>query len=357
MKKLVLGGAGIALGGVLVWVLFRNTDWSEVAESIRTIDWTWFAIAQVPLFLSFPARVQRWTYIVRATDPVSFRKLFSSTQIGFLGNFVLPGRAGEAIRALTLTRLTGIRFSKTIAFVALDRVTDLFGLIAVIGVSILAFHPSEEVVISPDTFGTAGPIVFGTTEIQTGALLVGIFIAAVVSVLLLLYFRRDDLLGISRAVLGRFSVRLDEIAASILNLFADGLAVFRSPAEMAKSISWSLMTWGLAMVSIACLLEAFAMDYRWYTPFVIQAILAVFIAAPNTPGFVGQFHVPIVLGLVLTVPDLGSNAAKAFAIVYHLIQLPPIFLMGVGCLLVERKNLVGLQADGEELSETADANS
>lgn len=351
----MLGGIGVALGVFLVWLLFRETDWSEVAESIRNIDWIWFAIAQVPLFLSFPARVQRWTYIVRATDAVSFRKLFSSTQIGFLANFILPGRAGEAIRALTLTRLSGIRFSKTIAFVALDRVTDLFGLIVVIGVSILAFHPSEDVVISPDTFGTSNPIVFGTAEIETGAILVGIFVTAVVSILLLLYFRRDDVLALAEAVVGRISRRIADIAANVLNLFAEGLAVFRSPAEMAKSIAWSLMTWGLAMVSIACLLEAFAIDYRWYTPFVIQAILAVFISAPNTPGFIGQFHVPVVLGLVLTVPEIGSNPAKAFAIVYHLIQLPPVFFLGFACLLGERMNLLQLQSEGESLAQGAES--
>lgn len=354
MKKAVLGAVGVALGAFFLWLLFRSTDWRQVAQSIRMIDWTWFVLAQIPLFLSFPARVQRWTYIVRTTDEVSFRKLFSSTQIGFLANFILPGRAGEAIRALALTRLTKIRFAKSLAFVALDRVTDLFGLIAVIGISVLAFHPSEAVVISPDTFGTEDSIVFGTAQIEMGATLVGVLVAVVVSALLLVYFRREDVLRLTRATFGPISRRLADRVANLLELFADGLGVFRSPKEMGKSIAWSLVTWSLAMAAIALLLEAFAIDYRWYTPFVIQAILAVFITAPNTPGFVGQFHVPVVLGLVLTVPEIGSNTAKAFAIVYHLIQLPPIFLLGLACLLGERLNLVQLHSEGEGRAEVID---
>ena len=355
MRKLVMSVFGIGLGIFLLWLLFRSTDWSAVAASIRRIDWKWFALAQVPLLLSFPARVQRWTYIVRATDPVSFRNLFSATQIGFLANFTLPGRAGEAIRALTLTRLTRIGFSKSLAFVALDRVTDLFGLMAVIGVSIVAFSPTEEVLIPADTFGTAGPIVFGTNEIRLGAVFTGLFLVATLSVFALLYFRRDDFLAVSRAILGRVSRRLAEVAGRVLNLFADGLSVFRSPLEMAKSIAWSLVTWSLFLVSMSCLLVAFGIDFPWYTPFVVQAILAVFIAAPNTPGFVGQFHVPIVLGLIFTIPEIDSNTAKAFAIVYHLIQLPGVFVLGFGCLLTERMNLLQLQSEGEELSRVGES--
>jgi len=351
MKRLVLGGVGVGVTVLLIWVLFRSANWSEIASSIRNIHWTWFIAAQLPLALSFPARVQRWSYIVRATDPVSFRDLFSSTQIGILANFTLPARAGEAIRALALTRLAQIRFSKTLAFVTLDRVTDLFGLITVIAVSTIAFRPLKDVVVSPDTFGTSKAIVFGTDDIRIGAQIAGIVTVGIVSTLALLYFRRDDILALAEVVLSHISRRLADIAGSILRVFADGLAVFRSPAELAKSIAWSFITWGLAMVSMTCLLEAFAIDYRWYTPFVIQSVLAVFIAAPSTPGFVGQFHIPIVLGLVFTVPQIDSDTAKAFAIVYHLIQLPPVFLLGFACLLGEGMNLFQLRSEGDEYSQ------
>ena len=91
MKKYVQGGIGFLLAGLLLWILFRGTDWGEVLEAIRGVSIGWLIAAHVPLLLMFPIRIQRWTYIVRATQPVSFRDLFSATQIGFLANFTLPG--------------------------------------------------------------------------------------------------------------------------------------------------------------------------------------------------------------------------------------------------------------------------
>ena len=350
MKKYLLAAVGLVFGAAMVWVLFRNTDWDEVLSSIRGISLAWLALAHVPLLLTFPFRVQRWSYIVRAAHPVSFRKMFSATQIGFLANFVLPGRAGEAIRALVLTRLTDIKFSKSFAFVALDRVTDLFGLIAVIGVSILAFRPTDGVSISADTFGTTNPITFTDQQYQMGAIGAGVFLLVVLATFVLLYVSRVFVLKLVRAVLGVASPKLADYAAGMLDHFADGLHVFRSPVDMFKAIVWSLLTWSMGMVSMVCLLEAFHVDYPWYSPFVMQAILAIFIAAPNTPGFVGQFHVPIVLALVMTMPNMNTDAAKAYAIVFHLMQLPPVGILGVYCLMRERMGMLQLQSEGEELA-------
>jgi uncharacterized protein (TIRG00374 family) len=350
VKRLLFTALSLLLGGFLLWLLFRSTDWSAIGDAMRRIDWAWLAAAQVMLFLSYPARVQRFTYIVRATDPVSYRALFSATQIGFLANFTLPGRAGEVIRALALSRISQIRFSKTVAFVALDRVTDLIGLIAVIAVSVLAFRPQQDVVIPADTFGTSGAIIFGADEIRIGAIGTGVVLVLVLSMLTLLYFQRERVLGVVDALLGRVSRRLADAATRVLGVFAEGLAVFDSPGDMLRAIGWSFVTWGLGMLSMTWVIESFGIVYPWYTPFVVQAILVVFIAAPNTPGFIGQFHVPLVLGLLLTVPDVGTHTAKAFAIVYHAIQLPPVFILGIACLLGERMNLFQLRSEGETLA-------
>src|SRR5690606_14395379 len=111
--------------------------------------------SQIPVVLSFYVRILRWKYVVRATAPASFRSMFSATQIGFLANFTLPARAGEFIRPLVLSRLVGIPFSKSLALTSLDRVTDLFGLVAVMIVAGLAFQPTESVPVPKELLGRA----------------------------------------------------------------------------------------------------------------------------------------------------------------------------------------------------------
>lgn len=355
VKRAIQVSVGLAIGLGLLWLLFRDTEWSDVGAAIRDIHLGWFLIAQIPLWLSFPIRVQRWTYIVRTAEPVPFKSLFSATQIGFLANFTLPGRAGEAIRALVLTRLTSIKFSKAFAMVALDRVTDLFGLMAIIAVAIVAYQPAQDVVIPAETFGTPGAITFSVTQYRIGAISAGIFLLAVVGAFVLLYVSRSLVLKMTHAVVGLVSKNLAKRVCEMLDHFADGLHVFRSPADMSKSIFISLITWAVSIIFLTCMLEAFRIDYPWYTAFVMQAILSFFISAPGAPGFVGQFHVPIVITLVMLVVGIDVDRAKAVAIVIHLMNLPPVGILGVYSLLTEHVGLFQLSKESAALQAEDDA--
>lgn len=351
MKKYVLAVVGLILGVLMVWLLFRDTNWNEVLRAIRDVNYGLLLLSLVPITLAHPSRVRRWSFIVRAVHPASFREMFSATQIGFLANFVLPGRAGEVIRALVLTRLTRvIPFSQSFAFVAVDRLTDLVGLMAVMGVAILAFQPSHGVSIPPSTFGTREPIAFTSEEYRAGAAAVGAMLIVVMAGFAVLYTNRKIFLRISSAIFGLISKRLADYVNGMINHFADGLLIFRSPTDMLRCVSWSFVVWGLNLVGLTLSLMAFHIDFPWYTPVVMQAILSIFIAAPNTPGFVGQFHIPIVLALVMTVPGVDVSSAKAYAIVAHLLQFPPIIAFGVWSLMREHMGLLKLQSEGEQLA-------
>ncbi len=336
MKRAIQTLVGLAFGGFLVWLLVRGTDWREVGQSIRNVHVGWFIAAQLALWATFPMRVQRWTYIVRAAGPASFRHLFSATQIGFLANFTLPARLGEIVRAVVLSRLTGLKFAQSVAMVGLDRVTDLFGLMAVLTVSLVAFRPSGDVTIPAETFGMAHPFTFPAGQYRAGAVLAGLFLVAVVAVNVMLYVNRTLVIALNNRVLGLVSRTVAAKTAGLLDHFADGLQVFRSPRDMVKSISWSLTVWGCAVLVNFAMLEAFGIAYPWYTPFVMVTLLAIFISAPGAPGLVGQYHMPIVITLAMLAPGINLDHAKAFAIVAHAMNLPPIIVTAAYAMYVER---------------------
>lgn len=346
MKRGIQALAGLVLGVVLVWLVFRGTDWVKVGDAIRTMDLRWFVVSMVPLWLSFFFRVQRWTYIVRASQPASYRHLFAATQIAFLANFTLPGRIGELLRGMVLTRLTGIPLSRTIAMVALDRVTDLFGLAAVILVSIAAYRPPDGVSIPADTFGTDAPITFTAGQFQAGAAGVGALMLGVIGALAILYLNRAWVLRISDAILGKVSKKLADRLHGMIEHFSDGLHIFRSPADMAYALGWSMLTWGCSLAVLVILFHAFHIDPPWYTSFVLLSLLSVAIAAPGTPGLVGQYHVPLVLGLAMIVPAMSVDHARAFAIIAHLNNLPPIILTAAYVAATEHLGILQLGREG-----------
>ena len=354
MKRRIQTFVGLIIGLGLMWFLFRDTNWPEVWSAIKRVDITWLLLSQIPLWLSFPLRVQRWSYIVRATQPVAWRKLFAATQIGFLANFTLPARLGEIIRALVLTRLTAIPFSKSIALVALDRLSDLFGLIVVMLIAVVAYQPEGTVVIPKEVFGGAAPIEFPASQYRAGAIGIGIVLSVVVAGFVLLYLNRRLILAISDALVGLVSKTVAAKVHGMINHFADGLHVFRSPREMAKALTFSMLTWLTGTIFLWTMLQAFEIDAPWYTAVVMQAMLAVFIAAPGAPGFVGQFHAPIVIALVMILPGIDVNHAKAFAIVNHLLNFPPLIILAAYSLMTEHLGIAELGVEGARIAEAED---
>lgn len=349
MKRTVHLVVGLLIGLALLWFLFRGTSWAELRTSLRAAQPLWIAAAMVPLVASFFARILRWKYIVRAVQPdVSFRALFSATQIGFLANFVLPARIGELIRAVVLGRLARMPASRGLAVVALDRVTDLVGLLATIAVAVISFRP-RTVEIPAALLGTSEDIVVRAEYLHTAEIGVGVFFLLVVGSLIALYTNRDLLLRISDGLVGLISERLAHRIHNMLDHFAHGLHVLRSPADMTKSIAFTLVTWACFILSSAAFCQAFRLDWPWYAPFVLQLGIAVFISIPGPPGFIGQFQLAVVASLLMAVPGIDLADALALAIVLHVANFAWVAILGVFALYWEGLSLVDLTREGEHV--------
>lgn len=346
MKKRNQVIAGALLGLLALWLVFRVTDWGEVWVSMREIRPGWLAATILLVFVSFFARVQRWSYIVRTAGPVRFRHMFSATQIGFLANTVLPMRLGELVRALVLSRLAGLPVSKSMAMVVLDRVTDLIGLLCVMAVSILTYMPKEAVFIPKDVVGVDVHIAPSAIWWSEMGLLVLLLVS--VAALTLLIARRDFVLWLNSMLVARLSRGLAGRLDRAIREFSQGLQALRSPSAMAKAIAFSLITWGCLVAMLDLYLRAFGVRGPWYTAFVIQVLLAAVVTLPSTPGATGLFHLAVVAGLMMLVPDASPNTAKAVAIVAHLISVLTIIVSGVVCLYIEGMGLGELRREISE---------
>lgn len=353
MKKKIQIGLGLLLGLFLMWWLFRDTDWAAVGSAMARAHKGWLLLSLLAIFATFVTRSQRWSYIVRTAKPVPFRSLFSATQIGFMANFVLPGRAGELIRGLVLTRLERIPFTKSVAFVALDRVTDLFGLIFVMTIALLAMDRSVGVTLPPSLGLPEGAAELLTpSRLRQAALLFGLVVVGFIGALVILYLNQRFILRISDRILGMISHKVAAYVHGMLQHFADGLHVFRSAGDMAKAIAFSLLTWSIAAFSFHAAIMAFGITGPWYMAFVVVALLSVAISIPGAPGFVGQFQLGIILGLYFTIDQVDPNAAKAVAIMAHLLNLGACVLAGLYCLSTEDLALMELQEASEAAEET-----
>jgi len=330
---------GVLLSIILLWFLFRDTDWQVLSSVLRKVDVSWLFLAFFLSFSSFFTRVQRWSYVVRATQPATFRNLFSATQIGLLVNLLIPARLGDLVRGYVLASLAKIPFTRSLTLVALDRINDIFALVVVLLVALFSFPSDVDIEFAAGAFGNSELFVVSSSLIQpvaaslTGALFI------VIVILVFLYFRQDIVLRFLGRVVEPIAPQAAKWLRTIFLNFAAGMHIFRSGIQMTKSVLLSLVTWGLVALSLAALLMAFHLEFPWYGPFMMLAILGVFTAVTVTPGMVGQYHVPVVASLLMILPEMNVNEAKAVAIVAHLLAILPPVILGVYSMLSEQLNI------------------
>jgi uncharacterized membrane protein YbhN (UPF0104 family) len=339
MKRTTRGILGVAVACLLLWLVFRGTDAAQLGHALRRVHLGWLLLAQALLWAACFARVQRWSYVVRAVQPASFRSLLSATQIGLLVNFAVPARLGEVARAFVLSRLVRLPVARAMGMVALDRVNDVVGLLAVVGVAAAAVASNARVEIPAGAFGNRDAWVVSSELVRPAAVGLALLVGAALAGLVFLYQQQDRVIRWVHVALGRLSAPLAERTERILTGFAEGLHVFRSRSDLGRSLLWSLGTWGADVASLAATLVAFDVAFPWHAPFLMLALIGVAVAVPVTPGVVGQFHLPAVAGLLLAAPSVAPAEAKAVAIVDHLATLVPIAVLGLHALAREQIGL------------------
>lgn len=328
--------AGVLLCAFLLWFLFRGTNWQALGSALLNVDAGWLLLAFMLSFSSLFARVRRWSFVIRATYPASFGSMFAATQIGMLVNSLTPARMGDVVRGYVLATLEKISFARSLTMVALDRINDVFALLVVLLIALFSYPGNSDIEFAPGVFGNADPFVVSSSLIRPVAVSLTAALFVIILILVFLYFRQDVVLKVLDRIVRPVSSRAAKWLKTLFLNFADGMHIFRSATQLARSILWSLITWGLVALSLAALFKAFHLDFPWFGPFLMLAILGVFTSVTVTPGLVGQYHVPVVASLLMILPDMNVDEAKAVAIIAHLIALLPPVVLGVYCMVSQQ---------------------
>jgi hypothetical protein len=175
---------GAALGAFFLWLALRNVSFGEIAVTLEQ--------ASVPAFLLFVLmqvsalfiRAARWRLLLRPLADLPARRFLAPLSIGFMVNFLFPGRAGEVVRVWLLGRREQVSASAAFATVVVERLFD--------GLAVICFLAP-----APFLLDAGDPVLMA--RIRWAALLLPV---AYVLILAALY-----LLGHHRAALAAFLAR------------------------------------------------------------------------------------------------------------------------------------------------------
>ncbi len=258
--------------------------------------------------------------------------MFSATAIGFMSNLVLPLRAGEVVRPYLLTRLSEVPVSTAFATAVLERVLDMIAiLVLLMGVALSSGF--EEPIKSIAVYASA--------------------MAAVALVAIFVIHREKD----------RYLPKLDRlwrrlppaIAGRLIALehgFFDGLASIAEPRVLLPLILWSLYLWTVIALTFYLGTRALDIDIGYIGGgLAVATVLALWVAVPSAPGFVGVWQAGCVTALSLYGVDAGRALAFSFfsQAMVVLSQLP----IGIVYILREGLSFAELNRAETELAEAS----
>lgn len=281
----------VALGAVVWWA--SHQDAPEIPSDSNAIAWL---IAAVALYaLATVVRAERWHAILaQAEIPTKRSDCYGLSVVGYMGNNVLPARAGEALRMFLLDARTGAGKRKVLGTIVAERVLDVI-VLAVI------FVLTVYLVLEGDVVPTDEPALIAGICFGVGALLIA---------LLWLVHRRG---GMSRV---RDIVRpLAHAPRALLNRRGVVLLIV-------TFVLWSIE--GGVYLAVA---HAVDLDISTSGALYLVALTNFVAALPAAPGSIGTFDAAVAFGAKAL--GASGSAAVTYLLLLRFVLYVPITIVGL----------------------------
>jgi glycosyltransferase 2 family protein len=307
---------GLVIAAGALFLAYRKTDLSLLLTALGGISWPLLLTVLPLLAVSYLFRILQWRVLLSPIADVSMGDASGPLLTGFMLNSLLPGRVGEVLRALLLSRRTCVPGASSFATVVLARLLDGLTLAGMTLVVLTVLQSRLD-----DT-------------IRMGLVAAGAMYAVVLVVLVALRKWKDRAAGVISTPFGWLGMKgLGLRVKKLLISFSLGLEVMNSWKRLFLAVLYSLLIWGSLAVSVVPVFAAMHLEVLWYYPLLVLILAGLGMLIP-TPAGTGTVHG----ALVLVMPGLIGipvETVRVFALLFHTSQFLPIILVGLVAALRE----------------------
>ena len=287
----------ICLAIFFLFLAVRGIDWNEVEHTLLHVQVIYLFFGFCIFSISLLLRSLRWRTLLSARISVPPNIMFWTTAIGYLGNTVLPARAGEVIRSVVLGNKAGVSKSFVFATALTERVLDACVLVVTAVLLLPALgHLPEQLktflwIITPLSLLAFGLVAFAPALWQ-------LFAA-----------------NMARAF-ALVNVHLPEKTMAKIFAVAEqyslGAAAFVHPLRAMVFFFFTASIWILD--GCGAVIMAYSMGLTIQLPQAILFLIALALASalPSTPGYVGLYQITAVTIL----PGFGFTRSLALAYIF-----------------------------------------
>jgi uncharacterized protein (TIRG00374 family) len=303
MRRAVAAVVGIVVSVVFGWLAVRGLDFHEVRSAIGRASPAWILAAACVSVVGVTMRSERWRALFPRESRPAAVPTFWASQVGLLANNVLPLRAGELARVLSLCRESGLRRTAVLATVGVERVFDL-AVIALLQLAIASYLPGA-------------PLARRFTLLAIAILLLAALVVAVLAV------------APARRVAGAFLLRLPVLRTRggvLIDSLRTGLAALRDRQLGAVALLWTLASWIVLAFAGWCVLRAFDLHLPWHAAVFLIVAVTFAQAVPASAGSVGVFELAARSALVAY--GVPPAVALSAGLVLHAVSALPFIALG-----------------------------
>ena len=319
-KKIIT--AGILLSILFLYLAVRKVDFSEVRTLLAKTNYLYIIPAVMAFMADFSLRALRWKFLILPIKKCRYINMLSYIFIGFFSNTVLPMRAGEIIRGVALGEKEKISKSSIFATIAVERAFDAFTILLLLSMTFFIFP-------FPDSIKKIWII---------GVLLFFIIILFFYG----LIYLRSFTLGLIKKILGVLPDKINSRVIGLFDSFVSGLGILKKTHSLIAVIIISLINWGNNALIFFFIAKGMGISQINYpAALVVMAVIAIGIAIPSSPGYIGVYHYFGVLACaIIGISD--KNTALSFILLVHAIQFITMIITGGFFLAREHISLIQL---------------
>jgi len=287
----------VALAAVVWWA--SHQDAPQVPSSGTAVAWL---AAGLGLYaLATLVRAERWHRILRLAGVGARRSdCYALTTVGYMGNNVLPARAGEALRVVLLDARVAAGKRKLLGTIVAERLLD------VIVLSVILVATAYGVLSNRDVLPTDRPILIAGLGLLVLAAGAGVF--AVLR---------------SRGALTRFRDFARPLAGAPRALVGRGGAVL---------LAGTFGLWALEGGVYLAVARAVELDISVSGAFYLVALTNFVAALPAAPGSIGTFDAAVAFG-ARALGGAGS-VVVSYLLLLRFTLYVPITVVGLAVMVV-----------------------
>jgi uncharacterized protein (TIRG00374 family) len=296
----------LAVSAVCLYLAVQGIDFERTVQELKKSSPTPILGAVFFLFLSYWIRAYRWRYLLLPVKRISTPPLFRSTLIGFMGNYLLPLRAGEVMRAVSIGQTQEISKAAALGSIVLERVFD--------GVVLS---------MTPFLLLTAIDLPSWVTRVNMG--LLALYIIGLAGLMTATQHGWTEA-WIQKAT-ALMSMPFAQRVESVATEFLQGMKGITGTGALVPVFLFSLVCWFFHGLYFFLLFEALDLELSFWAALIIQMVIGLGVILPAAPGYVGNFEYFAVLSLALF--GIVQESALAYALLAHVCQFIPVTAVGL----------------------------